>query len=81
MLTRGGEMQKMSFFLSLRTAKATPTDITAGRAGGTVIVIKSSDLSIITAIPTPDATMAGIVKAKPKIAMKAIMNTKRMASW
>lgn len=80
MLTRGGEMQKMSYFLSLRTAKATPTDITAGSAGGTVIVIKSSDLSIITSILTPDATIAGIVKVKPNIAMKAIMNTNRIES-
>lgn len=49
MFTLGGEMQKIIFFLSLETAKATPTDIVAGNAGGTVMVIKSRDLSIITA--------------------------------
>ena len=39
-------MQKMPLFLSLMIAKATPTDIVAGSAGGTVMVIRSKDLSM-----------------------------------
>jgi len=52
-LTLGGEMQNMPFFFSLWTAKATPTDIAAGRAGGTVMVIRSSDLSINLPVVVP----------------------------
>jgi len=44
--TRGGEMQKMLLLFNLIIAKAAPTDIVAGSAGGTQIVIRSRDLSI-----------------------------------
>ena len=46
MLTLGGEMQNILTFLSLPIANEIPTDIVAGRAGGTAIVIKSRDLII-----------------------------------
>lgn len=47
--TLGGEIQKILCFFSLLIAKTVPTVIAAGRAGGTVIVIRSSDLSTIAA--------------------------------
>lgn len=34
-------------------AKETPTDIVAGKAGGTAIVIKSNDLSTILVVSIP----------------------------
>ena len=46
MLTRGGEMQKISCFLSLLIAKTIPQDMAAGSAGGTVTVRRSRVLSM-----------------------------------
>lgn len=48
--TRGGEMQKILFFLSLASAKRVPAVIAAGKAGGTVIVIKSNERSTISSV-------------------------------
>ena len=47
MFILSGEIQNMFCFLSLETANTIPTVIAAGKAGGTVIVTKSKDLSII----------------------------------
>lgn len=47
-LILAGAIQYILYLLSLDTAKTTPTVIAAGKAGGTVIVIKSSDLSAIS---------------------------------
>ena len=47
-LTLGGEMQKILFFLSLLIAKVIPIDRAVGSAGGTVIVIRSKLLKIIS---------------------------------
>lgn len=57
-------------------AKATPTDIAAGKAGGTVMVIKSSDLSMSYCVSVPYAIRAGRVQANPKIPTIAIIPTK-----
>jgi len=43
-------MQKILSFFSRFIAKIIPQDIAAGNAGGTVIVIKSSEWSIITSL-------------------------------
>ena len=51
--TLGGEMQNILLLFNLVIAKATPTDMVAGKAGGTVIVIKSRDLSITFAASSP----------------------------
>ncbi len=48
--TRGGDMQKILFFLSLANANNVPAVIAAGSAGGTVIVIRSKDLSTISSV-------------------------------
>ena len=50
-LTLGGEIQKIFFFLSLDKANTVPAVIAAGKAGGTVIVMRSNDLSTIAAVP------------------------------
>jgi hypothetical protein len=46
-------MQNIPLFLSLAMAKAVPAVMAAGKAGGTVIVIKSSERSIISAVEKP----------------------------
>ena len=51
--TLGGEIQKILLFFSLLIANATPTDIVAGSAGGTVIVMRSRDLSINPSVSIP----------------------------
>lgn len=43
-------MQKILLFLSLANANNVPAVIAAGRAGGTVIVIRSKDLSTISSV-------------------------------
>lgn len=43
-------MQNMLSFFSRLIAKIMPQDMAAGNAGGTVIVIRSSEWSIITAL-------------------------------
>ena len=57
-------------------AKATPTDIAAGRAGGTVMVIKSNDLSIRSSVSVPSFKSWGRVPKKPTTATIAITPTK-----
>ena len=46
--TRGGDMQKILLRFSLAIAKAAPAVMAAGSAGGTVIVIRSKDRSMIS---------------------------------
>lgn len=81
MLTLGGEMQNILLRFSLVMAKATPTDIVAGKAGGTVIVIRSRDLSIIFSMSVPDLSRLGNVIKNPKIPTKAIAPTNTSESW
>ena len=57
-------------------ANATPTDMVAGRAGGTVMVIRSRDLSMSTAVSVPRAINCGRVEAKPMIPTRAMAATK-----
>jgi hypothetical protein len=52
-LILGGEIQKIFFLLSLLIAKTVPTVIAAGKAGGTVMVSKSRDLSTISGAAYP----------------------------
>ena len=47
-LTRGGEIQKIFFFLSLEIANAVPIVIAAGKVGGIVIVTKSRQFTAIS---------------------------------
>ena len=51
--TLGGEMQKILFFLRRLIAKAVPAVIAAGRAGGTVIVIRLRHLSTMSEVSQP----------------------------
>ena len=44
----GGEIQKICFFFNLCNANVEPIDKENGNAGGTVIVIRSSNLNITT---------------------------------
>ena len=78
--TLGGEMQKIFFFFSLPIANATPMDMTAGSAGGTVIVIKSNDLSMRFVVVVPIATSLGNETAKPITVNVAIAPTKMSES-
>ena len=48
--TLWGEMQKIFFCLRRETAKAVPAVMAAGRAGGTVIVMRLRHLSTILAV-------------------------------
>jgi len=75
-LTLGGEVQNIFYLLSLATAKATPTDITAGSAGGTVIVIKSNALIMSLFIVVPCSSYAGNDMANPTTVKTAINPTK-----
>ena len=74
-------MQKIYLLFNLEMAKATPADIVAGRAGGTVTVIRSSDLSTILSKLVPSFIRAGTVKANPQIPIIAIAPTKTSESW
>jgi hypothetical protein len=47
-LILGGDIQKIFIFFSRFMAKIIPHDMAAGSAGGTVIVIRSSEWSIST---------------------------------
>lgn len=78
--TLGGEIQKILDFFNLIIANATPTDIVAGNAGGTVIVIRSKDLSISDETSVSYAIKAGSVLANPMIPTKAIIPTKTRES-
>lgn len=81
MLMRGGEMQKILFFLSRFVAKTIPTDIETGKAAGIAVVIKFKALRIAFFSDCPifilDGTVA-IMLAKATIAM---MPTNLMLSW
>ena len=79
-LTLGGEIQKILLFLSLWMAKATPTDIVAGKTGGTVTVSKSRDLSMISSFYNPRSISRGKVPQKPEMPTRAIAATKYMES-
>ena len=48
-------MQKILLFFNREIANATPTDMVAGSAGGTVMVMRSRDLSISTSVSVPRA--------------------------
>jgi hypothetical protein len=52
----------------------------AGKAGGTVIVIKSNDLSIRLPIDVPFLIIIGSVQAKPTIEINAMIATNFMPS-
>ena len=69
-------MQNILLFFKRPTANATPTDMTAGSAGGTVIVIKSSDLSTRFAVVVSYSIIAGNEIAKPIIVKQAMKPTK-----
>ena len=58
-------MQKMFFFFSLLIANTMPHDIAAGRAGGTVTVIKSRPRSIMISEGTLMLIYNGIVVIIP----------------
>jgi hypothetical protein len=72
-LILGGEMQNMFDFFSRLMAKIIPHDIAAGSAGGTVMVIKSSERSISWSGGVPALSIIGMVPQKPIIASRAIM--------
>jgi hypothetical protein len=57
-------------------ANDTPTDIVAGKAGGTAIVIKSSDLSTIFVVSIPCFKSYGRRDMNPIIDTIAIIPTK-----
>lgn len=62
-------MQKIFFFFSLLIANTVPTVIAAGNAGGTVIVIRSRDLSMIGHASYPYDIIKGKVPKNPRIAI------------
>lgn len=80
-LTLGGEIQKILLLFNLVMANATPTDIVAGKAGGTVIVIRSRDLSMTCSVVDPSLSNSGTVKTKPPIPTRAMIPTKIKESW
>jgi hypothetical protein len=61
-------------------AKAAPADMAAGRAGGTVTVIRSRDLSINSDVSAPYFIRTGTVKQNPIIPTIAIAATKTRES-
>jgi hypothetical protein len=63
-------MQNILFFLSLARAKSVPTVMAAGRAGGTVIVIKSKERSTISSVGRFYSIICFRVDMKPMTAMK-----------
>jgi hypothetical protein len=75
-----GEMQNIIFFFSLSIANIAPTVIAAGNAGGTVIVIRSSDLSTMSLVLYCCLNMYGSVIANPMNATNAKQNTKYIES-
>jgi hypothetical protein len=52
----------------------------AGRAGGTVIVIRLSELSIRLAVEVPILIMIGSVQQKPTMEIRAMIATNFMLS-
>jgi hypothetical protein len=73
--TLGGEMQKILLFLRRCIAKTIPQLIAAGRAGGTAITIRLSDLSIKVRASSPLITKIGQIQINPRTAMLAIIAT------
>ena len=73
-------MQNILLFFNLEIAKATPTDIVAGKAGATVMVIKSRDLATNISGSVPSSINVGTVTRKPITATSAIAATKIIAS-
>lgn len=61
-------------------ANATPADMVAGRAGGTVTVIRSKDLSIRSSVAAPFLIRTGSVPQNPTIPIIAIAPTKTSES-
>lgn len=57
-------------------ANDTPTDIVAGKAGGTAIVMRSNDLSTIFSVSIPCFKSSGRREMNPIIETKAIIPTK-----
>ena len=74
-------MQKILRFFSLDIAKAVPTVMAAGRAGGTVIVIRSRDLSTMSAVSRPSPIIIGRVQRNPIIAISPILKMNFSESW
>ena len=68
-------MQKICFFFSLLMAKTIPQDMAAGRAGGTVTVIRSKALSTRISTGTPISTCNGMVEIVASRARIAIIPT------
>jgi len=60
-LTFGGEMQKIYYFLSLDIANEIPMERHVGRAGGTVIVTKSRLLRIKSRISKNPSSSPSII--------------------
>ena len=65
-------MQKIFIVFSLLIANTEPTVIAAGKAGGTVIVIKSSDLSTMSHGSGSYCNKNGSVMKKPVKATQAM---------
>ena len=81
MFMRGGEMQKIFFYLSRFIAKTTPTDMATGKAAGIAIVVKLRLRSMIFEIHTSSASSivtVATMEAKERI---AIMPINLMLSW
>ena len=70
--TRGGEIQKILLLFNLAIAKAAPAVMAAGRAGGTVIVIKSNERSTISSTLKSYFSIKGKVARNPPTAIKPI---------
>jgi hypothetical protein len=75
-LTLGGDIQYILFYFNLFIANTVPIVIAAGNAGGTVIVIRSNDLSTISNVLYPYDIITGKVIQNPKNANRAIHATK-----
>lgn len=80
MLILGGEMQKMSYFLSLLIAKTMPQEIAAGSAAGTATVMISRILLTRILVGTPSFIYKGIVVILPTAARRAIRPTNLILS-
>ena len=72
--TRGGEIQNIFFLFKRLIAKAVPAVIAAGKAGGTVIVIRSNDLTIMAHRTYPYWIIIGSVAKNPSNASIPMAN-------
>ena len=79
--TRGGEIQNILLRLSLAIAKAAPAVMAAGRAGGTVIVIRSRERSMISSKLRFYLSIRGRVAMKPAMAIKPMKKMNFSESW